>query len=129
VFHFISPRKDNIAFASLVEDVLRAYPSSDVYLVVDNFIIHKVGKIKDITEKESRLKMIFLPTYSPHLNPIEKLWRFIKQRVTSNHLFSSMQHLKEAVVRFFPWLRGRPQAVLSLIKGERQMAKELLAIT
>jgi hypothetical protein len=38
MFYSISLCKDNVTFASLVEDVLRAYPCGDIYLVVDSFV-------------------------------------------------------------------------------------------
>jgi hypothetical protein len=40
----------------------------------------------------------------------------------SNHLFSSMDCLKDAVAEFFSWLNQSPRTVLSLAKGEKEMA-------
>lgn len=124
VLHLLSPRKDRAAFSSLVEKVLRAYPELEVYLVVDNYICHK-----GVNVAEERLKLVYLPTYSPHLNPIEKLWRYLRRRVTHNYLFNNLQELKQAVASFFAWLKSCPQVALHLIKGEHEITKILSAVT
>ncbi|AUD06983.1 hypothetical protein CWM47_37270 [Spirosoma pollinicola] len=41
--------------------------------------------------------LFFLPTYSPHLNPIEILWRFLKYRWLQKLHYSSWSRLKKAV--------------------------------
>jgi transposase len=48
---------------------------------------------------------VFLPTYSPHLNLIEILWRFMRGQVTRNHFFDSLAAEAEAVVN---WLTKLP---------------------
>ena len=42
------------------------------------------------------LTLIPLPTYSPDLNPIENLWRWIREELTLNHGHLSKRHLFEA---------------------------------
>lgn len=124
VLHLLSPRKDRAAFSSLVARILEAYPKLEVYLVVDNFICHKRVKVA-----ESRLKLVYLPTYSPHLNPIEKLWRYMRWQVSHNYLFSSIENLKEAVARLLAGLNAYKDKVLQLIKGTAKMSKDLVAVT
>lgn len=124
VVHLLSPRKDRAAFSSLVEMVLRAYPEMEVYLVVDNYICHKGIKIA-----EGRLNLVYLPTYSPHLNPIEKLWWHMRRQVTHNYLFSSIEALKEAVARFLSGLNACREKVLRLVTGATKISRDLVAVT
>ena len=49
-------------------------------LVMDNYCIHKSVKTQEIVEKAG-CEILFLPPYSPDLNPIENLWANIKARV------------------------------------------------
>ncbi|WP_269844818.1 IS630 family transposase [Methyloprofundus sedimenti] len=48
------------------------------YVVMDNASVHKVDEIKDLIQKTGA-KLIYLPPYSPDLNPIELAWNKIKQ--------------------------------------------------
>lgn len=49
-------------------------------VVMDNYCIHKSAKTKEILEKVG-CSLLFLPPYSPDLNPIENLWAVIKSRI------------------------------------------------
>jgi transposase len=59
------------------------------------------------------IELIFLPFRSPHLNPVEHLWRHIKAGVCSNHQFPSIEEEMEAVRRFINDLPPRSLQVLS----------------
>jgi transposase len=56
-----------------------------------------------------------LPTYSPRLNLIELLWKYLCRKVTHNHLCDSVSTLIEAVEAFFAGLDSHPAEVLSVI--------------
>ncbi len=56
-----------------------------------------------------------LPTYSPKLNLIERLWKHLRRKVTHNHLFDGIANLVAAVEKFFTDLDGRRSEVLSVI--------------
>lgn len=66
-------------------------------LVLDNAPIHKSKKFMNMIEewKEKGLRIFFLPTYSPHLNKIETLWRKMKYEWLDFSSYSSFQKLKE----------------------------------
>ncbi len=49
-------------------------------IVMDNASFHKRGKIQEIIEK-AECQLIYLPAYSPDLNPIEHWWASIKHRI------------------------------------------------
>ena len=52
-------------------------------MVLDNALFHKSSETKALVEGE-KCCLLFLPPYSPHLNPIEKLWGNMK-RIRGNH--------------------------------------------
>jgi transposase len=62
-----------------------------------------------------RLIICPLPTYAPKLNVIELLWKYLRRKVTHNHLFASVAALTEAVEMFFAELDHQPATVLSVI--------------
>ena len=68
-------------------------------IVIDNASIHHSKKFEaKITEWEKEdLYIFFLPTYSPHLNPIEILWRMIKYQWLPYEELKSQEELDEAL--------------------------------
>lgn len=46
------------------------------------------------------IKLIFLPPYSPELNPVEKLWEYIKNNTIKNKIYTCIDTLKEVIERF-----------------------------
>ncbi len=122
ISRLIGEHKNSDHFCALVEQVVQDYCPGEtgqgpkVVLVVDNYIIHRSQKTKRVLERYAdRLMLVALPTYSPKLNLIELLWKYLRRKVTHNHLFDSVGTLIEAVEAFFAGLDLRPTEVLSII--------------
>lgn len=87
-----------------------------VVLVLDNYIIHRSKATQRVLERYAdRLIICPLPTYAPKLNVIELLWKYLRRKVTHNHLFESVAALTTAVETFFTELDRQPATVLSVI--------------
>jgi transposase len=54
--------------------------------------------------KTSKVRLHFLPPYSPNLNPIERLWKWMKERVIYNTYYAEFEDFKLAVFGFFATL-------------------------
>ena len=63
------------------------YINGKVVLVLDHAKIHKTDDVKD-TMRASKLKILFLPPYSPMLNPIEFIFNVIK-RTFYNRIYAN----------------------------------------
>jgi transposase len=64
----------------------RAYPAVDLlYVIQDNWNIHTHPDVLEALAAYPRIKPVWLPTYAPWLNPIEKLWRWVRQDVLKMH--------------------------------------------
>ena len=118
----IGERKNSDHFCAFVEQVVQHYCPGEtwqgpqVVLVVDNYIIHRSKKTSAVLAGYAdRLTVVALPTYSPKLNVIERLWKYLRRNVTHNHLFESIDALVEAVEAFFAHLDSHPAEVLSVI--------------
>ena len=59
--------------------------------------------------------LLYLPTYSPWLNPIEMLWRQFRREVTHGELFASVDALLKAAHAFFDRYNQCTERVLSII--------------
>lgn len=85
-------------FESWVEQFLIKELSPGQAVVMDNAAFHKSQKTKELIESVG-CKIIFLPPYSPDLNPIEKFWanmkRWIKDKIVE------IGELYQALVHFF----------------------------
>ena len=118
----ISEHKDSTGFISLIEQIVADYCPAEDYtgpkigLVVDNYIIHRSKKTTVVLEKYAdRLFIVPLPTYSPQLNVIERLWKHLRRRVTHNYLFASIEKLVAAVKQFFKDMDSHRTETLSVI--------------
>ena len=70
--------------------IVSKYIAQKVYLVIDNGPIHKSAKItKYLEENNNKIELVRLPAYSPILNPIEKLWKKLKQKDMNNRYFKN----------------------------------------
>jgi transposase len=120
--HHIGERKNSDNFIRLVEQVVATYCPGEtwhgpkVVLVIDNYIIHRSQKTTTALLKYAdRLEVVALPTYSPKLNVIERLWKHLRRKVTHNHLFACVADLVAAVDQFLIDLDSRRPEVLPVI--------------
>jgi transposase len=120
--HRIEEHKDSASFCAFVEQFMQTviqspdYHGQRIILVVDNFRIHTSKKTLEFLKKYAeQLTLFMLPTYSPWLNLIERLWKHLRRKVTHNHLFQNILQLVEAVCSFLHTLNQSPTLVLSII--------------
>jgi transposase len=120
--HRIEERKNSAGFCAFIEQFMQTvthapdYRGQKIVLVVDNFIIHRSRKTQDFLQKyQDQLVLFRLPTYSPWLNLIERLWKHLRRKVTHNHLFTSLAELVKAVCSFLETLNTTPHLTLSII--------------
>ena len=72
------------------------------FVVLDNASAHTTPALDQfLLDNRHRLELVFLPTYSPNLNLIEKLWKMMRAQVTNNQPFADLLALSEAVVDWF----------------------------
>src|SRR5690606_6428102 len=91
-------------------------PSGTVYVSWDNVCTHQDDKGEAVVRGAAgRLVLLYLPTYSPWLNPIEMLWRHYRREVTHCELFDTVQALLTATRYFFARYNEIPERVLSII--------------
>jgi len=106
-------RRMQEAFGAHLRHVARLYPASAhrrVVLIIDNAPWHRGKPIDDVLCEHPHLEFYRLPSYSPHLNVIERFWRLLRRRATHNRLFDSLADLKRSVrssLCYFQTVRGR----------------------
>ena len=96
---------------SSIRSFLSAYPLNDgekYYLVMDNAPWHKKAKrlIKenangDYSDICNQVVFVYLPPYSPDLNPIEQVWRITRRDAKNNKYFSDKYELEDTLDSYF----------------------------
>jgi hypothetical protein len=106
-----------------------AYPDAERSLVVqDNRSIHTHDDVLAAPSRWPRIEPVWLPTYSPWLNPIEKLWRWLRQDVLKLHrLAGDWASLRGRVNQSLGQFAGGSQALLRYVGllGKGRLAQAL----
>lgn len=86
---------------TFLQKIERAYPDKDkIHVFCDNARYYKNRDVGTFLET-SKIKLHFLPPYSPNLNPIERLWKWMKERVIYNAYYPEFDEFQLAIFGFF----------------------------
>lgn len=109
-------RKRRREIAQLLEALLAKHPTGTIYVAWDNASTHEDDEVEDVVRTAAgRLVLLYLPTYSPWLNPIKMLWRHFRREVTHCEFFTTMADLLAAATDFFARHNREPTTIFSVI--------------
>jgi transposase len=95
-------RKRRREVAELLQTRVDKHPTGTIYVAGDNAGTHQDDAVEAVVRGAAgRLILLYLPTYSPWLNPIEMLWRHFRREVTHCELFETVAALLQASRSFF----------------------------
>ncbi len=120
--HIVHQRRNNIGFRRLLAAISRYfhladYPQREIVVFVDNDKAHDAKVVRQLLAKYAhRIKLEWLPPYSPELNPQEDIWQQMRRKVTHNHYFEELDSLLTAVNDFHQELEVDLGQVLRLLK-------------
>jgi len=98
VSYLTAAHKNSDTFVAFLEHLLTEYSRQKVILVMDNASYHHSKTTQAaLSLLEDRLMVIWLPKYSPFLNPIERFWLHFKQLAVANRLHRSLDALDRTV--------------------------------
>ena len=108
-------------------DLLRAirlrHPrAGKIYLTLDTAPYNKSDQVKNMAQ-ELRIKIMYLPAYSPNLNPIERLWKFMKKNVMANRYFPDLETFQKKLMLFLRGIRKHRQELSTLITDNFHIVK------
>ena len=93
-------------FKGFLRAMLRIYPK--ILLILDNAPYHKLETVTEFVKaNEDRLRLVFLPAYTPQLNPIEQQWNVLK-RMLAGRYFASVEDLRAAIAAIARRRQMRP---------------------
>lgn len=88
-------------FLKYLKKLLKFYKNNDgkIHLILDNVRYHHAKILKPFLEKnKQKIELMFLPAYSPDLNPIERVWWYMRKKITNNRYTKT---LKERMIEFW----------------------------
>lgn len=92
-------------------------------MLIDNAPGHQVGKTgivrRALDEHAGRVVLVYLPTYSPHLQPAERFWPQWRANVTHNHRRDNLSDLEQDSDAWFRRMGAKPSAVLRALGDYR----------
>ncbi len=80
-----------------LKEISKEYSDKQIMLIMDRAGWHRARKL----EVPNNITLLFLPPYSPQLNPVERLWRWIRGEITHNKIFVSLEILMDAIQKAF----------------------------
>ena len=78
---------------------LRHLPEKKVYVIVDNAGYYKAEAVQEYLKK-SKIELIYLPPYAPHLSLIERVWRYLKKTILYNRYYPTFKDFTEKIEDF-----------------------------
>jgi len=106
----VAERMDTQTVSAFLWKVSRAHPAEFLAMVLDGAPSHR---FKDLVVPEN-MRLVFLPPYSPELNPAELLWDELREKNLANRVFDSMSGVVTQLRQGVQRLRRNPKAVASL---------------
>ncbi len=80
------------SFKLFLKKVLRCYKGKKVYMILDNVRYHHAKKLNFFLKaNENKLELLFLPAYSPDLNPMERIWWYMRKKITHNRYTEALK--------------------------------------
>ena len=105
----------------LLKQIEDAYPAaSNIYIIIDDARYYRAQIVCQFLKK-SRIQFKFLPPYSPNLNLIERLWKFLKKKVINNCYYESYDVFKKTVMAFFENITDYHDELVTLLNEKFQI--------
>lgn len=123
--HAVITREDDsinaLSTIALLEQVEANYPLAVIiYVICDNAKYYRSKLVGKFLET-SKIQLVFLPSYSPNLNLIERLWKFMKKKVLYNKYYEKFDTFKEVTLGFFENIQQYKPELDSLLTNNFQL--------
>ncbi len=107
----------------LLKKIESKHPDAEsIYTICDNARYYRSKKVKVYLEK-SKIKLVFLPPYSPNLNLIERLWKYFRKIVLYNKYYETFDEFKKACKSFFRQSKKYKESISSLLTENFQIIR------
>lgn len=120
-YHLCENKNSDQFLAFLKQLQQQTSDAEQLLLVMDNAGYHRANKVEAfLQEGAAKMEPFWLPPYSPELNLIERVWKYLKENVTNNYFFGQLQNLIEATRQGCTRLASPDEKVLQVNFETRQ---------
>lgn len=98
----------------LCRQLLRKHPGKTIYLICDNARYNR-NKMLQQWVAGQRIEFVFLPTYSPNLNIIERLWRLMRKEIIDSIYYDTYAKFRQGIIDFLDNTKAYKSELRSLL--------------
>jgi transposase len=106
----VLPMVNTEAMSVFLAEVAQRHPDERIVMVLDGAGWHKAKRL----QVPANMHLVFLPPWSPQLNPVEHVWDEIREKWFSNRVFHTLSAVDEQLVKALLTLETAPSQVASL---------------
>ena len=106
----VLPNVNSDCMQIFLDEIAQRYPNDNVVMVLDGAGWRKSNDFR----LADNLRLLFLPRYSPELNPQEHLWDELREKYFHNRIFDSIGALEDHLVAALRDLENSPDRVKSI---------------
>lgn len=110
---------DTAAMKRLVLTLEKKQPEGLIHLILDNASYNHSYELKIFLKSHQRVKLKYIPSYSPNLNIIERLWRFFHEHYHDKY-FEKFKEFEKSVLHFFSHIHRYDTQLKSLLTDSFQ---------
>ena len=104
------------SFKKYLKKVLRKYTGKKVIMILDNVRYHHAKLLKTFLQKnEHRIELMYLPPYSPDLNCMERIWWYMRKKITHNMFVDTIEDRKIKYWKLFSTFEKENEICKNLI--------------
>lgn len=97
-----------------LKQIMKHHPHRKIIVIEDNARPHIAKEVNDfVWQNKNKLAIYYLPTYSPDLNPDEKVWKYLKNVKLKAHQARNKKEFKPLVQAKMQSIQMRPQLIKS----------------
>ena len=104
------PTSNTACFQVFLDLLARRFARQDILLVLDGAPSHRCG---DLVVPDN-VTLLYLPPYSPELNPKENLWDEIREKIFKNYALKSMDAVRAKLRRAILYMERNPKLIRSI---------------
>ena len=103
----LQPKKGGAAFAAFLAQLAATWPDEQLVLVLDNVSYHRSPAVRAWwAQQGGRVTPLWLPVYSPQLNLMERVWRYLKHKLACHRFWNDVAGLERAAGRILDQLEA-----------------------
>lgn len=110
-FRLENRRINSAIIIEFLRQIQRSHPNRHIAIVMDNAPAHRSKAVSDFVASQKKLRVDYIPPYSPELNPDEKVWRHLKHVALKNKFPEDKSHLSRLALSALHKLQKSPATI------------------